>query len=315
MIGARRVLALIPARGGSKGLPRKNLLTVHGRPLLAFTVDAARDSTFIDRVVVSSDDDAIIAAALTCGGEAPFRRPIDLASDTAASIDVALHALDQLPDYEVLVLLQPTSPARTAADIDAACTLFASSGAPSCVSVSAVEQSPYWMFRLDPGGVLRPLIESPRIARRQDLPLVYALNGAIYVADVAWLRRTGTFVTSETVGYVMPASRYGLPLDVGFCKQCVISNQRPNSAVEYAHTRTARKRRSTSTSDGVCDACRLAEQKHATIDWAERERLLRSCATATAATTERTTAWCRAPAARTASTPRTCSSTSTACTR
>jgi CMP-N,N'-diacetyllegionaminic acid synthase len=207
MIGARKVMALIPARGGSKGLPRKNVLPVNGRPLLAFSVDAARGSRFVDRVVVSSDDDEIIAAALASGAEAPFHRPVPLASDTATSIDVALHALDQLPDCDMLVLLQPTSPARTAADIDAAFARLAAADAPACVSVSLVEQSPYWMYRLDDGGALHALLEPAAHTRRQDLPPVYALNGAIYIADAAWLRRTRSFVTPETVAYVMPASR------------------------------------------------------------------------------------------------------------
>lgn len=208
MIGQRRVLALIPARGGSKGLPVKNILVVAGRPLLAFSVDAARESRFVDRVVLSSDDDAIIAAALKCGCEAPFRRPAALATDAASSVDVVLHALDQLPDYEVVVLLQPTSPQRDAADVDAACEHFAASGAPSCVSVSEVRQNPYWMYRLSDGGRLCPVMESfPEFTRRQDLPPIYALNGAIYIADVAWLRRTRTFLTPETVAYVMPANR------------------------------------------------------------------------------------------------------------
>lgn len=207
MIGPRKVLALIPARGGSKGLPGKNILTVGGRPLLAYSVDAARDSRFVDRVVVSSDDDAIIAAALACGAEAPFRRPAELATDDAASVDVALHALDLLPGYDVLIMLQPTSPARTAADVNAACERFAASRAPACVSVSPVEQSPFWMYRLDANGALRPVVEPTTYTRRQDLPPVYALNGAIYIADAGWLRRTRTFVTTETVAHVMPASR------------------------------------------------------------------------------------------------------------
>lgn len=208
MIGARRVLGLIPARGGSKGLPGKNILPVAGRPLLAWTVDSGRGSRCIDRLVLSSDDEAIIAAARACGCEAPFRRPPALASDTAATIDVVLHALDELPDHDVVVLLQPTSPLRTGEDIDAACERFAASGAPACVSVSPVEQSPYWMYRLGDNHALEPLLEAPAGAtRRQDLPPVYALNGAVYVADTAWLRRSRTFVTRETVAHVMPAER------------------------------------------------------------------------------------------------------------
>lgn len=208
MIGTRRVLGLIPARGGSKGLPGKNILQVDGRPLLAYSVDAARGTRAIDRIVLSSDDEAIIAAGLACGCDVPFRRPAALATDTAATIDVVLHALDELPGYDVVVLLQPTSPARIAEDIDAACALFASSGAPACVSVSLVEQSPYWMYHIVDTSHLLPIVESPIAAtRRQDLPPVYALNGAIYVADVTWLRSTRSFVTRETVAYPMPAER------------------------------------------------------------------------------------------------------------
>ncbi len=208
MIGARTVLALIPARGGSKGLPGKNILPVQGRPLLAWTVDAARGARCIDRVVLSSDDDAIITAALALGCEVPFRRPAPLASDTASSIDVVLHALDMLPGHDVVVLLQPTSPLRTSTDIESACERFAASGAPACVSVSISAQSPYWMFRLGDNQTLVPLIESPPGAtRRQDLPPVYALNGAIYVADAVWLRQSRSFLSSDTVACVMPAER------------------------------------------------------------------------------------------------------------
>jgi CMP-N,N'-diacetyllegionaminic acid synthase len=207
VIGDRKVLALIPARGGSKGLPSKNILSVCGRPLLAWSIDAARSSRCIDRVVLSSEDEAIIAAARACGCEVPFRRPDVLASDTASTTEVALHALDALPGYDVVVLLQPTSPLRTASDIDMACEKFATSGAPACVSVSPVEQSPYWMYRLGDNDTLLPIIEPSEATRRQDLPQVYVLNGAIYVAETAWLRQVRTFLTRDTIAHVMPAER------------------------------------------------------------------------------------------------------------
>ena len=124
MIGNRKVLAVIPARGGSKALPGKNILTINGRPLIDWSIAAARGSRFVDRVVLSSDDDAIMAAAAACGCEVPFRRPTDLATDAASTIDVVLHALDALPGYDVVMVLQPTSPLRTAGDIDAACQTF-----------------------------------------------------------------------------------------------------------------------------------------------------------------------------------------------
>jgi CMP-N,N'-diacetyllegionaminic acid synthase len=208
MIAGRSVLALITARGGSKGLPGKNLLPVNGRPLLAWTVDAARRSAYVDRVVLSSDDEIIAAAALACGCEVPFRRPDELASDTAATIDVALHALAELPGHDWLVLLQPTSPLRTAADIDAALERCVATGARSCVSVTAVEQSPYWMYRIGDNDRLNPIMEAlPAASRRQDLPAVYALNGAVYVADTGELKRTRSFINTDTVAYVMPAER------------------------------------------------------------------------------------------------------------
>jgi N-acylneuraminate cytidylyltransferase len=208
MIGDQSVLALLPARGGSKGLPGKNTMLLGDRPLLQWTIDAARGSRFIDRLVLSSDDDRIMEAAARGGCDVPFRRPADLASDNAAMIDVALHALESIPGYDILVLLQPTSPLRTSADIDAAFELFQRTGGNSCVSVSPVEQSPYWMYRVGHDGELTAILDLPEgVARRQDLPPVYALNGAIYISNVAALKASRSFVTRETVGYMMPAER------------------------------------------------------------------------------------------------------------
>lgn len=219
MIGARKVLAVIPARGGSKGLPGKNTLPVRGRPLLAWTAEAALGAHAVDRVVVSSDADAILAAARSCGVE-PLRRPAGLATDTATTIDVVLHALDACPGYDVVVVLQPTSPLRTAADIDAALERLAASGAPACVSVCEAEQSPYWMYRISAGETLVPIVDAPAGAtRRQDLPAVYVLNGAIYAADAAWLRKERAFVTARTVAHVMPAER-SLDIDTARDFQC-----------------------------------------------------------------------------------------------
>jgi CMP-N,N'-diacetyllegionaminic acid synthase len=208
VIDGLSVLALITARGGSKGLPGKNIRPVNGRPLLAFTVDAARAAQCVDRVVLSSDDDAIMQAALDCGCEVPFRRPAPLADDEARSIDVVLHALDLLPAHDLVVLLQPTSPRRVAADIDDACRHLVDQGAPACVSVTLAAQSPYWMFRLTPQQQLAPVIDAPvEATRRQDLPAIYTLNGAVYAARTQWLRNSRAFLTSETVAHVMPPER------------------------------------------------------------------------------------------------------------
>lgn len=205
---SNHVLALITARGGSKGLPGKNVLFAAGKPLVAWTVEAALSAECVDRVVLSSDDDEIMAAARAAGCEVPFRRPVHLASDVATSIDVVLHALDQLQGYEYVVLLQPTSPLRTAADIDAAFELMLERAAPSCVSVCEADQSPYWMYRMtDDKRLQRLLPEIDGITRRQDLPPIYVLNGAIYISRIDWLRVNRSLVGSETVAYLMPKER------------------------------------------------------------------------------------------------------------
>jgi CMP-N,N'-diacetyllegionaminic acid synthase len=198
------ILALIAARGGSKGLPRKNVLQAGGKPLIAWTIEAALNSRVVSQVVLSSDDDEIIAAAKAWGCTVPFRRPDHLASDTATSMDVVLHAIDEVPGFDYVMLLQPTSPLRTALDIDAAFEILKAEHAPSCVSVTEAEQSPYWMYRLDERSKLHCLLPADSMAqRRQDLPSVYILNGAIYIARIDWLRRKKSFVTDETVAYVM----------------------------------------------------------------------------------------------------------------
>ncbi|MEL6714570.1 MAG: acylneuraminate cytidylyltransferase family protein [Planctomycetota bacterium] len=213
MIDGRRVLALVPARGGSRGLPRKNVLPLGGRPLIAWTVEAALGCPLIDRVVLSTDDEEIAAAGRAAGCDVPFERPAPLATDTAATIDVALHALDALEAggdaYDVLVLLQPTSPLRTSDDLTGALETLRSSGAPSVVSVVRSPVRPHWMFRHAPSEPLDPVVsEDERPARRQDQEGEYVvLNGAVYVTDVDELRRERRFVTTRTVGFPMPPER------------------------------------------------------------------------------------------------------------
>lgn len=211
-----RILALIPARGGSKGLPGKNIRPLHGKPLIGWSIEAARASRHVSRVVVSSDDESILAAARAGGAETPFVRPESLARDDTPGIDVVLHALDVLPGFDWVVLLQPTSPLRTTGDIDAAIERCLESGAPACVSVCEAGASPWWMFSLDGDGRMRSFLPpEQRPARRQDLPTLYALNGAVYVARVDWLRQTRSFLTEETLAHVMPPER-SVDIDTAF---------------------------------------------------------------------------------------------------
>lgn len=207
MIKGQHVLALIPARGGSKGVPRKNVRMVGGKPLIAWTIEAARNSSFIDAVVVSTDDAEIAAIACAHGAEIPFMRGLDLSSDTARSIDVALDAIERCPGYQWVVLLQPTSPLRNARDIDQALSLCINSKSTSCVSLTEVEAHPDWMFTLGNDSTLTPYAIGSLATRRQDLPSVYTLNGAIYVADTDWLVKNRSFIGPGTIGYEMPRER------------------------------------------------------------------------------------------------------------
>ncbi len=212
MIDGKRVLALIPARGGSKGLPRKNVLPLAGHPLIAWSVGAARACASIDRVILSSDDPEIIAAAREAGCDVPFVRPSELAADDTPAMDVVRHAVAwaqaESETYDYLVLLQPTSPLRTAEDIEAGLRLCHESGASTVVSVVEASKSPYWMYHLDESARLSPVL--PRRAdafRRQNLPPAYALNGAVYVARWSALSSLDSFVTEDTLAAVMPAER------------------------------------------------------------------------------------------------------------
>jgi len=222
VIDERRVLAIIPARGGSKGVPRKNIRDVAGKPLIAWTITAAKKSRYVDRVVVSTDDLEIAEVAARYGGEVPFLRPAELARDDTPGIAPVLHAVETVtPAYEVIVLLQPTSPLRSAADIDSAIRTMVDGGAKACVSVVEPDKSPYWMYSLDGAGRMKPLLEG-EYACRQEIPAVYALNGAVYVAERRWLLENRGFMGEETLAYVMPKER---SVDIDTETDLFIANQ------------------------------------------------------------------------------------------
>lgn len=203
-INNQSVLAIIPARGGSKGLPGKNIKPLAGKPLIAWTIEAAQQSQYIDKVILSSDDEQIIETAKQYGCEVPFIRPTELASDTATSIDVVLHALENVSAHDLIILLQPTSPLRDAHDIDAALEYMVEKNADSCASVCTPDKSPYWMYHTNDNGTLIPLINTELNAnQRQQLPAVYALNGAIYINQTLQIQKTRKFVDSNTVAFSM----------------------------------------------------------------------------------------------------------------
>lgn len=216
MTMGQRVLGVITARGGSKGLPGKNVADLGGKPLIAWSVEAALGARELDRVIVSSDDPEILAAARAAGGDTPFVRPAELATDDVEIEKVLFHALDQMPEtYDWIVLLQATSPLRTADDIDAGVRKCRECGASALVAVCESPKSPHWMHELTEDDVLTPAMpDVMRASHRQQLPPVYVANGALYVARVPWLRETRTFYSDTTMAYVMPRER-SVDIDTG----------------------------------------------------------------------------------------------------
>jgi len=202
-----KILAIIPARGGSKGVPRKNIRELAGKPLIAWTIEEAKKSKYIDRLILSSEDDEIIEVAKQYGCEVPFKRPIELAQDDTPGIDPVLHAIEQCPGYDYVVLLQPTSPLRTVEDIDGCIEKLLTSDVDFCVSVTEPEKSPYWMYTLENERMVPLLPQGELVARRQDLPKVYALNGAVYVAKISKLFNSRSFINNNTYSYVMSPKR------------------------------------------------------------------------------------------------------------
>lgn len=201
------LLALIPARGGSKGIPRKNIREFCGKPLLQWSINAALESACVDQVVVSTDDPEVAEVAKAGGAEVPFLRPAELATDTTPGIAPMLHALEQLPEVSDVLLLQPTSPLRTSADIEAIVALRQQAGRESAVSLTQSAKHPAWMYSLSDEQRLEPLLQLDGAQCRQQLPSVYVLNGALYLSSRTFLLRENSFIRQDTVGYVMPAER------------------------------------------------------------------------------------------------------------
>lgn len=201
------LLALIPARGGSRGIPGKNIRPLAGKPLIAHTIVAAQQVPKIDRVVVTTDDPAIADVAQKWGAEVPFLRPPELAADNTPAIDAVFHAMEQYPEVDKVLLLQPTSPLRSSADIEGILAFQRERQCPSVVSVSASTKHPQWSYRLGPTGELDPFLPPNPAKCRQQLEPAYALNGALYLCENAWLQNQRSFVGPGTLGYPMPPER------------------------------------------------------------------------------------------------------------
>lgn len=203
----RQCIALITARGGSKGLPRKNILCVNGKPLIEWTIRAAQTCSLIDRVFVSTEDEEISAISSELGAEI-IVRPKELATDTASSVDVILHAIDWFAQQgivsEDLVLLQPTSPLRTSRHLDEALTLYREKSAQAVISVFEPAHTPIKSYIECQDGSIQGLFsEEAPYMRRQDLPRAFLPNGAIYAFSIEEFNRGKHFPRDEVFPYLM----------------------------------------------------------------------------------------------------------------
>lgn len=213
MSRAASSVALITARGGSKRIPGKNLRSLGGKPLIAWTIEAALGARTVSRVLVSTDDEKIAEVAERAGAEVPFLRPAALSDDTSAHYDVVAHALDWLESEqgqppELLCLLQPTSPLRVSSDIDGLMGLVEASGADSGFTVSKVPIHPAYMYRLNADGWAQSYLPRPKkYLRSQDLEPLYYVNGAAYVLRPATFRQRRSVLCNRPISYVMPPER------------------------------------------------------------------------------------------------------------
>lgn len=205
-----KIIAIIPARGGSKGIPRKNVRLIAGKPLITYSIEAALKSKYIEKVVISTEDNEISEISRKYDAEV-IERPKELAKDETPTIDAISHALEVLKaenyNPDIVVLLQPTSPLRNAEDVDNAIILFLNSDCESVVSVCEMEHPPYWSFKIEEG-LLKPFFDKKYLGmRRQDLEKTFIPNGAIYVSTPQTLYKYKGFYCNYVIPYIMPPER------------------------------------------------------------------------------------------------------------
>lgn len=212
MYEGKSILAIIPARGGSKGIPRKNIKTLAGKPLIAWSIEAGKKSKYIDRIIVSTEDKEIRDISLVYGAEVPFLRPKELAQDNTSSVDTIVDVIMKLKDiekleYDFILLLQPTSPLRNEKHIDESIDLLISNldKYNALISVTELEHPVYWNRNIDDSQRLRNFMEYDKNKnyRRQDFMKTYRLNGAIYLIKTDAFLNYKNFETKDTLAYIM----------------------------------------------------------------------------------------------------------------
>lgn len=206
MFEDKRILALIPARGGSKGIKDKNIILLSGKPLIAYSIEAAKHSKYIDSIVVTTDSKKIACIANKYGARTPFLRPTELSNDNSKTIDAVLHAIKFLKNideiYDSVVLLQPTQPLRTTFDIDKAIEVYYQNNEEGLVSISPVDDNPLLIRTINSNGKLINLLSQNSTCRRQDMPRYYKVNGCIYINKIDELSNTTSF-NDNSVPFIM----------------------------------------------------------------------------------------------------------------
>ena len=205
-----KAIAIIPARGGSKGIPRKNVRLLAGKPLIAYTIEAVLKSKYIKQVLVSTDDSEIMDVSKEYGADV-IKRPNEFAQDNSPTIDTVLHVLESLETEEesidIVVLLQPTSPLRNTEDINCSMELFIKNEPESLISVCEAEHPPFWYFSVE-NSYLKPLFGVEYLnTRRQDLPKTFMPNGAVYISRPEHLIKYRSFYCQKVIPYLMPMQR------------------------------------------------------------------------------------------------------------
>ena len=205
-------IALIPARGGSKGISRKNIKLFNSKPLIYWSIKTALESKYIDRVIVSTEDEEIAQISRSFSAEVPFMRPESLANDDSPTINTVLHALRNLSDVENVLLMQPTSPLRRTVDIEGIFTMRSEFNSDSAVSLTEADKHPDLFFNLDSRKRIKSLNNNIQFLPRQAYPKNFMFNGALYLSTSKSILDNNSFVSSNTIGYIMP-KEYSIDID------------------------------------------------------------------------------------------------------
>lgn len=202
------LLAIIPARGGSKRILKKNIKMLAGKPLISWTIDVAKKAKCIDEIFVSTDDLEIANISESCGIEVPFLRPAKFSTDNSMSIDLVLHTLENFRRFDWVLLLQPTSPLRSSLDIENIYKLCIESNASSAVSICEISRNTKWLYQIDDKQKIFPLNNySEDFFSKENASKIFTLNGALYLTKTEFLKKNKSFINKDTLGYVMPREK------------------------------------------------------------------------------------------------------------